>query len=147
MVETSMLEKMIDFAYGALIFLILVGIAFAVYQIFWAKTPTVAEQNLDSVFSELKELKKDACFDVVLRPTTPYTLVLFPGGNDRPECSGQPCLCITNTGSTDKCIVIPNEKNDCNKGLCVVTESRIPAVVSSVNICNSNNELSIKLSA
>lgn len=141
-----MLEKMIDFAYGALIFLILVGIAFAVYQIFWAKTPTTAEQNLDSVFSELKDLKKDACFDVVMRPSDPYSMLLVPGGNIRPECSGQPCLCITNTGSQDKCLVIPNDKNDCGRGLCVVAESNIPSVVNAVTICNKNNALSIKLS-
>lgn len=142
-----MLEKMIDFAYGALIFLILVGIAFAVYQIFWAKTPTTAEQNLDSVFSELKDLKKDACFDVVMRQfNTPYSLFLFPGGNDRLECSGQPCICITNTGVQDKCLIIPNEKNDCNKGLCVVAESSIASVVNAVTICNAQNKLSIKLS-
>ena len=139
-----MLEKMFDFAYGALIFLILVGIAFAVYQVFWAKAPTTAEQNLDSVFSELKEVKQNSCFDVVIRPAAgDYSFVLYAGGNSEPACSGQPCLCLLQRDTPVKCNVVPNEKNDCKKGLCVVAQSILPIVTKSVRICNADNALSI----
>ena len=145
-----MLEKMIDFVYGALIFLILVGIAFAVYQIFWAKTLTVAEQNFDSIFAELNELGKGNCFDVVVRPSSKaYTLALYAGGNSFEGCSGEPCLCLGQSGLSYQCKVIPNTGNDCKRGFCVIQATVpaltiVPDVPVVVAVCSSeNNELSI----
>jgi len=142
-----MLEKMINFVYGALIFLILVGIAFSVYHIFWAKNLTVPEQNFDSVFSELNALKKDSCFDVVVRPfNLPYTFLLYPWENNIAGCSGKPCFCLDETGNSVACKIIPDISKDCSKGPCGVESSTV--VVSENNklkICNSGNKLSIKL--
>jgi hypothetical protein len=148
MAQTSMLEKMIDFVYGALIFLILVGIAFAVYQIFWAKTPAPADQNFDSVFAELAALKKDACFDVVIRPAAaPYVMSLYPWGNAVEGCGEKPCLCLEGTGSPVKCRLIPDAAKDCLKGPCVSAVSHANIIGSSrVQVCNSGNMLSVKSS-
>jgi len=149
-----MLEKMINFVYGALIFLILVGIAFSVYHIFWAKTPSIPEQNFDSVFSELNALKKDSsalktdsCFDVVTRPyNEKYDLFLYPWKNIISECAGRPCLCLEQADIPNSCKILPDVVEDCAKGLCIpVMSSAEVSLGNRVQICNSGNKLSIKV--
>lgn len=146
MATTSTLEKLINFVYGALIFLILVGILFAVYSIFWADKPTIPEQNFESVFSEIKELQKDTCFEVVVRPTTEtHTLRLFPWDNEEKQCNKKPCLCLRETGKERDCKIIPKTDRDCSKGVCVKETTYVEIKPDAkVNICNENNKLFFK---
>lgn len=147
-----MLEKMVNFVYGALIFLILVGIAFAVYHIFWADSPSVAEQNFDSVFAELNVLKKGSCFDVVIRPSKiKHALFLYQWKNSIEGCAGRPCLCLDEEGSALSCRILPDAVEDCSKGLCVPVMSSAAVydgdkiAAKSIKICNSNNKLSVSV--
>jgi hypothetical protein len=148
MATTSTLEKLINFVYGALIFLILVGILFAVYSIFWAEKMTVPEQNFESVFEELKVLKKNSDFSVVMRPSDEgYYLALYQWGNKAEGCAGKPCLCLDEPDKAMDCAVLPNMKKDCKEGPCVevMSSKQIDAKSSdSVMILNENNKLSIK---
>ncbi|MBD3361311.1 hypothetical protein GF358_00810 [Candidatus Woesearchaeota archaeon] len=144
MTTVSLLQKLIDFVYGALIFLILIGILFAVYHIFWAEKLTVPEQNLDSVFNELKDLEKGDCFKVVVRQgKEAHTLHLLDFGNTAPECGQRPCLCVRKTGEM-KCRPIPGVSKNCDAGICGVSDPRFVNILPSyadVNICNKGNKL------
>ncbi len=148
MSAVDFLSKMINFLYGALIFLILIGVLIAVYHIFWAEELTVPQQNFESVLSEIKELKKDSRFKVTIRPhNEAYGLFLYPYGNKIQGCGGRPCFCLDEIDKAMDCEVIIGAKQDCKEGVCVSKQSSAaitPDYNNPVEICNVNNELSIK---
>jgi hypothetical protein len=146
MTTVSVLEKLINFVYGALIFLVLVGILWAVYSIFWAEKLTIPEQNFETVFLEINELKKDTCFEVVVRPSEEsHTLHLLPFDNTEQQCNKKPCLCLRETGKAWDCKIIPNTKRDCSKGVCVTGPTEVEITSDAkVNICNEKNKLFFK---
>lgn len=144
MASVSVLQKMINVMYGALIFLILVGILVVVYNIFWAEKPGVPEQNLDSVFAELKQLEKGSCFEVVIRPfEESYSLILHAWGN---ELCRAPCLAL-DIGDAKPRPLVWAEKS-CAKGPCVNEKSAVAVPANTnkmISVCrNKDNELFIK---
>jgi len=144
MTSVSVLEKLINVMYGALIFVILIGVLVVVYNIFWAEKPSIPEQNLDTVFSELRQLEKDSCFDVVIRPfDESYSIILYAWGNS--VCNGAPCLAV-DYGDVNPRPLVWTEK-DCDKGPCVSMRSVVVPANSAgmISICRSkDNELSVK---
>lgn len=143
-----MLERAIDFVYGGLIFLILVGLAFAAYHIFWAEAKSPAEQNFESVFSELKVLAVDSCMQVVTRVSDEeYSFVLHKFGTPEPGCSGKPCLCVQWANKPSKCALLSDAKKDCRDGICVDVESTVTFNArdnKAVKVCrDKDNKLSI----
>jgi hypothetical protein len=147
MATVSVLEKLINFVYGAFIFLILIGVLFAVYHIFWADEPTIPEQNFGTVFEELKLLRKNTDFAVVIRPyEEDYDLFLYEWGNKAEGCGGRPCLCLDEKDKAMDCKVIPGSKRDCKKAICVSkqTSRHVVAMNSDpVLIFNKNNNLTL----
>lgn len=147
MAAVSVLEKLINFVYGALIFIILIAVLFAVYHIFWAEKPSIPEQNFDSLFQEISALKKDMDFEVVMRPSEEgYDIYLYPWDNKIAECAGSPCLCLKEIDKALVCRVIPRTRRDCSKGPCVEKEYRrnvLPLISAPVKISNKDNRLSI----
>jgi hypothetical protein len=146
MVGTDMLAKLINWVRGALIFLLLVAVAVAIYQIFWATVPTYAEQNFDTVLSELPDLEK-GCFEVVTRSyAEDYDLFLYGSGNKVDKCGGRPCLCIKEIDKPMVCKVLDFVREDCDKGVCVEGLTKVhfsPYSSKPVKICNTDNRLTI----
>ena len=149
MTITALLEKLSSFVYGALIFMILAGVLFGVYHIFWSEEMTIPQQN-DSVLLELKELDINSCFDVILRPhNKEYSLFLYPYGNHIDKCAERACLCLYEQGDLSKQEILYFAQPYCRIGPCVPLRGdsvRVPESTNkAVQICNNNNELSIKL--
>ncbi|MBN1644743.1 hypothetical protein JW851_01715 [Candidatus Woesearchaeota archaeon] len=142
MVETSVLEKAINFVFGALIFLILIAAVFAAYHALFAEEPTIAEQNFDTILQEFKSLEEGSCFDVVIRPSgKAYSLFLYSWDNTEPGCSGRPCLCLVEKDK--KCEILPDIKKDIGVSITEYWVTVVPEASNAIKICNKNKELSI----
>lgn len=148
MTSTNLLESAIDYVFSALIFLILIGVSVALYNITFYKEPSVPEQNLGSVYEEFKLLEKDSCFDVVLRYyNKDYEFFLYGYDNLIQDCNKRPCICVHDPEGPISCEIIYSAKRDCKKGICVPKLSS--AVIesdetASLRICqNKENQLSI----
>lgn len=141
MTSIMLLKKLGVLVYGSLIFLLVIGVLFTVYQIFWKEELTIPEQNLESVFSEIKELQKDSCFEVAVRPCNKYYgLLLYPNDNSVEQCHGKPCLCVHQDGVPLKCRSLSGEKIESKTSAWFEAGYYHP-----VKVCNNNEKLSISL--
>ena len=129
---------------GALVFIMLIGALWLFWGVFFAEERDPAIDTLARVKAELEAAQSPGCIQVPTQGTN-YLLSLYPPENKVKACATKACICLEREKT--RCQVLKGIKKNCDRGLCIKTETNAPVLWPAgnpVQVCHKGkNELSI----